>query len=421
MDKTLFFDRRRKLVNEMKEQSFALFFSGQAPHKTADQRYHYEPNRNFYYLTGLTRENMILLLIKGNHKYFEYLFVEEPSDYATKWLGSRMTKEEAAALSGIEAENILYAQEFEAFVSTRVLSDSRKALVQMPKSLYLDLYRDQPLSRPISLEQVSKLLENYPEIRVEGVNGLIDSMRMVKSDLEIEAIERAIEHTRKGIEAIMRSARANVSERSLDALFDYTIRLDGSEGVAFDSIVAGGKRATILHYEANNQMVEDKEMILLDLGAKSGLYAADISRTFPANGKFTSRQKALYELVLSVNKAIIEMVKPGLLVSDLNQLAKQLLGEGMIKLGLIKDLSETDNYYYHNVSHYLGLDVHDVGTYQVPLKPGVVLTVEPGIYVESEGIGIRIEDDVLVTESGSRNLSSSIVKEIVDIERLIQG
>lgn len=421
MDKTLFFDRRRKLVNEMKEQSFALFFSGQAPHKTADQRYHYEPNRNFYYLTGLTRENMILLLIKGNHKYFEYLFVEEPSDYATKWLGSRMTKEEAAALSGIEAENILYAQEFEAFVSTRVLSDSRKALVQMPKSLYLDLYRDQPLSRPISLEQVSKLLENYPEIRVEGVNGLIDSMRMVKSDLEIEAIDRAIEHTRKGIEAIMRSARANVSERSLDALFDYTIRLDGSEGVAFDSIVAGGKRATILHYEANNQMVEDKEMILLDLGAKSGLYAADISRTFPANGKFTSRQKALYELVLSVNKAIIEMVKPGLLVSDLNQLAKQLLGEGMIKLGLIKDLSETDNYYYHNVSHYLGLDVHDVGTYQVPLKPGVVLTVEPGIYVESEGIGIRIEDDVLVTESGSRNLSSSIVKEIVDIERLIQG
>ncbi|MBN2696073.1 MAG: aminopeptidase P family protein [Bacilli bacterium] len=421
MDKTLFFDRRRKLVNEMKEQSFALFFSGQAPHKTADQRYHYEPNRNFYYLTGLTRENMILLLIKGNHKYFEYLFVEEPSDYATKWLGSRMTKEEAAALSGIEAENILYAQEFEAFVSTRVLSDSRKALVQMPKSLYLDLYRDQPLSRPISLEQVSKLLENYPEIRVEGVNGLIDSMRMVKSDLEIEAIDRAIEHTRKGIEAIMRSARANVSERSLDALFDYTIRLDGSEGVAFDSIVAGGKRATILHYEANNQMVEDKEMILLDLGAKSGLYAADISRTFPANGKFTSRQKALYELVLSVNKAIIEMVKPGLLVSDLNQLAKQLLGEGMIKLGLIKDLSETDNYYYHNVSHYLGLDVHDVGTYQVPLKPGVVLTVEPGIYVESEGIGIRIEDDVVVTESGSRNLSSSIVKEIVDIERLIQG
>ncbi len=419
MDNKLFMERRNAIIDAMNVQAFTLLFSGQAPHKTADQRYHYEPNRNFYYLTGITRENMILLLVRGKSARFVYLFIEEPSEYATKWIGSRMTRQEASALSGIPETNILYLQDFEDFLSSHVLSDSRKALIQMPETLYLDLYRDKPLSRPASLEYSEKLIENYPELRIRAINSVIESLRMIKSAEEIEAIRVAIEHTRKGIEAIFAHASAGVSEHSLDALFDYTIRMDGSSGLAFDSIVAGGKRATILHYGENNRVVNDNELILLDLGALSGLYAADISRTFPANGKFTSRQKALYGLVLSVNKEIISMIKPGIMVSALNLKAKELLGRGLLKMGMIKDVQEIDNYYYHNVSHYLGLDVHDVGTYQVPLKPGVVLTVEPGIYVEAEGIGIRIEDDVLVTEDGSQVLSENIVKEIEDVERLV--
>lgn len=420
MDKSVFVKHRTDFLSKTKEQSFALFFSGNAPHKTGDQSYKYVPNRNFYYLTGSKRENMILLLVKGKTIQREYLFIDEPSEYANKWLGRRLTKPEVAEITGIDEVNIRFNQEFTDFISQYILSDSRKSVIGMPKVCYLDLYHNQPLSKPTSLEKANQIIANYPEIKIKNANEILDLLRMIKSDEELQEIEKAIEYTMSGIEAMMKNAKLGVNEHQLDALFDFTIRLRNSEGIGFASIVASGKNATVLHYEDNNQIVESGKMILLDLGAMSGVYSADISRTFPVDGTFTPRQKALYELVLSVNKSTMDLVRPGIMVADLNLHAKQEIAKGLQAIGIINDLLEVDKYYYHNVSHYLGLDVHDVGTYQIPLEAGMVLTIEPGVYIESEEIGIRIEDNVLVTKTGHRNLSEKIIKEIADIEELMK-
>jgi Xaa-Pro aminopeptidase len=420
MGNSMVINHRQAFAGQMKEASFALFFSGVAPHKSGDQKYPYVPNRNFYYLTGLTRENFILLLGKSGDRLFDFLFIEEASDYATKWLGSRMTREEASVLSGIAVERIRFLGDFPGFLNDAILSDSRKALMAMPKALYLDLYRDQPLGRPSSLDETQSIRDNYPELKIKNANEILDRLRMVKDDAEIREIESAIDYTRKGIEAILSIARPGSNEHEFDALFDYTIRICGSEGVSFNTIVASGKNATVLHYEANNQTINDGELVLLDLGALSGPYAGDISRTFPVNGTFSPRQRQFYDLVLSVNKHLIQIAKPGMMVSELNQIAKTKLAEGLIALRLIDDPTRIDQYYYHSVSHYLGLDVHDVGTYQVPLVPGMVMTIEPGIYVAEEGIGIRIEDNILITENGCRNLSAAIIKEVDEIEKFMK-
>ena len=416
------FVRRRKiLMDEMIDQSFALLASGEAMHKTLDQFHKFIPNRHFFYLTGLTRENFVLLLAKNDDKYLEYIFIEEASDYATKWLGKRMTKAEVAAVSGFDLKNIFYIQDFRDFLVNRILTDSRAAILsKTPNYLYLDLFRYKKMRKPISFSIFSEVIDNYPELIIKDLNCLISEYRRVKEKVEIIEIKKAIQATKSGIEAIMKFAKPGVNEGHLEALFEYQVRLSGSSGLAFDTIVASGANATVLHYIENDKTVEDGNLVLLDLGALSNLYAGDISRTFPVNGRFTERQAQFYQMVLNVNKATIEKVKPGIFVKELNEFAKEMLTDGMIKLGMIKERTEIEKYYYHGVSHYLGLDVHDVGTYSEPLSPGVVITIEPGIYVEEEGIGIRVEDNILVTKNGYENLSKDIIKEISDIENFMK-
>ncbi len=419
MDKSVFQKHRENFLNQAESQSFLALFSGKAPHKSADQKYPYTPNRNFYYMTGISRENMILLMVKGKTVVYEYLFIEEPSDYMTKWYGPRMTKEEAGDISGINEENIRYLGDFPAFLSQSVLADSRRSLAGVIEVAYFDLFRFDPLSEPVNYHHFAPIIKNYPELRIKNANEITDRLRMVKDDEEIVEIEKAILYTQKGLEAIFAAARPGINERELEAAFIGEIMKAGSEGVSFDTIVASGMNATSLHYEDNNCVVNFGDLVLTDLGALSGPYAADITRTFPATGEFTPRQKKIYELVLTVNKNCIARVRPGLMPADLNAYARKELAKGLIQLGVIRDESKVGNYYYHNVSHYLGLDVHDVGTYHVPLEPGCVLTIEPGVYIAEEGIGIRIEDDVLVTSRGSRNLSEAIPKEIAAIEKLL--
>lgn len=412
--------RRHAFIEGMKECSLALFHSGKAPYKSKDQNYPFTINRNFYYLTGLRRENFYLLLLLDGKNKHEYLFIEEPSDYATKWLGSRMTKEEASEISGIETSHILYLADFESFLAQRIMLDSRQAIGTVPKHLYLDLFRQFVMVKPQSLKAFKRVIETYPELKLKDATTILDDLRRVKSDSEIDEIRQAIHYTKVGIEALMTAAKPGVNERDLEAEFEYRIKQAGAKRLAFSTISASGKNATVLHYEENNCEILNHTLILNDLGAQSNEYAADITRTYPANGIFTERQKQFYQLVLDVNKTIIEMIKPGITVAELNEKATSMLAEGMIRLGKIKEASEITKYYYHSIGHYLGLDVHDVGTYTKPLEPGVVLTVEPGIYVGDEGIGIRIEDDVLVTKNGSENLSRDILKEIKDIEAFMK-
>lgn len=417
MANNIFLERRRKFTDQLQDNSFALLASGQAMHRTFDAFFKFCPNRHFYYLTGLARENFSLFLAKNNDTYLEYIFIEEPSDYATKWLGSRLTKEEVNDISGIDLKNIFYVEEFKSFIGDKIMTDSRQAILKStPVYLYLDLFRYKKMHKPISFTYFSEVIDNYPELIIKDANQIISDMRRLKSNDEIEQIKQAVKYTKSGIESILKTTKPGMNERQLEALFEYQIRMVGSNGLAFDTIIANGKNATILHYVENDKLIEDGNLVLIDLGALSGLYAGDISRTFPANGNFTERQKQFYQLVLDVNKATIKRIKPGIYVRELNDFAKDMLADGMIKLNMIKEKSDISKYYYHGVSHYLGLDVHDVGTYMKPIEPGIVLTVEPGIYIEEEGIGIRIEDDILVTEDGYLNLSESIIKEISDIE-----
>lgn len=419
MNQKVFIQHRDRFLKAMKENSFAILFSGVAPHKTNDQSYPYTPNRNFFYLTGLKRENFVLLLVKGKTRQEAFLFIEEASDYATKWLGRRLTKDEASEISGITVDHIRFVEDFPAFVSSAVLSGSRRAIVDKPDTLYLDLYRFKPFLKPVALDSAAFILNNYPEIKVQMANEIIDAQRVIKDEEEIAEIRKAIEAARQGIEAVMKFATPGINEHQIEAYYEYQSKMAGSDNPSFASIIASGKNGCVLHYEDNNQVVQDGTLVLMDLGALSNLYAADISRTFPISGVFSTRQKQIYDIVLRANKLTMEKAKPGVFIHELNQYTRSILAQGLKQIGLIKEDAELDRYYYHTVSHYLGIDVHDVGTYQIPLQKGMVITIEPGLYIEEEQIGIRIEDNVLITEDGHENLSQSILKEPCEIERLM--
>ncbi|HEU4963758.1 MAG TPA: M24B family metallopeptidase, partial [Bacilli bacterium] len=233
----------------------------------------------------------------------------------------------------------------------------------------------------------------------------------------IENIKQAISITNKGIRAMMDNARPGMKEYELEAHFDFVLKSQGVRERAFESIIAGGHNATVLHYVENNSVIEDDTMVLIDLGATYGHYSADISRTFPINGKFTDRQKDVYNLVLRAELETIKAIKPGVPFTTLNEITKRVLTEGAKELGLLSEGQDISDYYYHGVSHFLGLDTHDVGNYRdLTLQPGMVVTIEPGLYIAAEGIGVRIEDDVLVTEEGYEVLSEEILKTVEDIE-----
>lgn len=257
------------------------------------------------------------------------------------------------------------------------------------------------------------------ELKMKNVNEHISYLRMFKSQTELEKLEKAIEITKKGLYRIMDNLKIRDNESQLEADFIHQITLEGSSGVSFDTIAASGENATILHYEENNSVLKEGNLILFDLGALYSNYGSDISRTYPISGKYESRQKIIYEIVLKVNKEAINFVKPGITWNQLNKFAKDLLASECLKIGLIKTEDEITKYYYHSVGHFLGLDVHDVGHYELPLKEGMVITIEPGLYIKEEKIGIRIEDDVLITKNGSRVLSKDIIKEVEDIEEYL--
>ncbi len=242
---------------------------------------------------------------------------------------------------------------------------------------------------------------------------------MVKNDREVELIQKAIGITKEGILAMAQNITPGMKEYEVEAYFDFKIKSLGASAHAFSTICAAGKNATVLHYEDNNQEAKDGDLILFDLGAEYDYYCSDISRTIPINGKFTDRQKQIYQIVLNAMKEVEKNTKPGITLADLNNVAKKALAKGCMEIGLIEKEEEIGKYYFHSVGHSLGLDTHDVWIVDSKLEEGAVITNEPGLYIEEEGIGIRLEDDLLVTKDGCINLSKDIPVEIEDIEALM--
>ncbi|WMM23613.1 aminopeptidase P family protein [Tissierella sp. MB52-C2] len=408
MNKEFFTRNRKALEKNLDDNSILLLFSGTAPYKSADELYQFIPNRNFYYLAGIDRNKIIFLMSKIDGKVSEKLFIERPDPVMAKWVGATITEEESMEESGIE--DIDYLDKFEGTFSS-ILSRNKI------EKIYLDLER-QEISTSITESQAfaKMAIEKYPYMQIKNIYYDIAALRMIKSEEEIELIRKAIEITNEGIMNMLDNIKPNMMEYEIEAYFDFTLKKNGITNRAFPTIAASGENATILHYVDNNSKSEDGDLVLFDLGAQYKYYNGDISRTFPINGKFTERQKQIYNIVLKAQKAVEEAVKPGLPYKELNEIAKQVLAEGCKELGLIKEDEELSKYYYHGVSHYLGLDTHDVGEYNVELKPGMVITNEPGLYIEEEGIGIRIEDDLLITEDGCENLSKYIIKSVEEIE-----
>mgnify|MGYP000391816154 FL=1 len=274
--------------------------------------------------------------------------------------------------------------------------------------------------KPYALSQFKDLIEQFKELRIVNANGQLAYLRMFKNEFEIKQISSAISITNVGLNRVMKELKNRSNESQIAADFLHEITLNGSEGKSFNTIAASGKNATVLHYEDNNAELKQGNLLLCDLGALYQNYAADISRTYPISGVFSKRQKDLYAIVLKANKMTIDYVKPGITWKDLNAYAKSILIKECKAIDLIESDEEITKYYTHSIGHFLGLDVHDIGIYNKELLEGMVITIEPGLYIKEEGIGIRIEDNILITKEGCINLSESIIKEIEDIEKYMK-
>jgi len=408
--------RRKNLLDGLPDGSIAVILSGNLVTRTGDQFHDFVVWRNFFYLTNINRANFILVLVKSNAGARELLFIDQVPELEEKWSGYRMKKDEASKISGIEEKSI-YG-----------MPDLQKTLggLMMYEGIehgYFDLER--LTFNHLDTEQIvyaKEFQSQYPFLQLHNLYPMIAKMRQIKSSDEIESLRMAIEKTRIGIEAMMKAANPGMFEYEIEAHYDFAAKLSGVQERAFHTIAASGVNATVLHYESNNSQTKDGDLLLIDLGCAWNNYAADISRTFPVNGKFSARQKEIYTAVLDVEKTIIEEIKPGVEMSELNKLAKKLLTDKCRELGLIGDSDSDDDvakYYYHTIGHSLGLDTHDVGGREFTLEPGMVITIEPGLYIENEQVGVRIEDNILVTEDGYENLSAAIVKEVDDIETLM--
>jgi Xaa-Pro aminopeptidase len=393
-----------KLAEQMQTGDLAVIFANELP----TQPVAFLQDKNFDYFTGLQIPKAIFLLQKIKDKTVPALFIERGIPEREVWEGKKLTLEAAKELTGIE--NIQYLDLFRSYISAKLPTITR--LIVNTNHTHMD----DALDRRGNF--VRKARERFIQLDCLALNKLMPALRMEKDEWEVEQLSRAIELTEKGIRRIYREAKAGMNEAELEAILRFEAVANQAKHLGFSPIIASGENATTLHYENNNCEIGENELVLLDVGAAWNNYSADISRTFPVAGKFSPRQKEVYAAVLSIQKEIIAMIKPGVTMQELNSKTLELIGKALKDLGLIQDNSEIRKYYMHSIGHHLGLDTHDLSDNSKPLTAGCVITVEPGIYIKAEKIGVRIEDDILVTETGYRNLSESIPKEIADLEKL---
>ncbi len=406
-------ERREKVYSQMEDKSILVLYSGEALHISADAYQHFEANRQFFYLTGIRRENMALVMEKCGEKLEETLFIEPIDPSIERWVGKKMTKEEAKEVSGIENISII-----DSLSGTLDRIMNRK----LPKKVYFDTYRHQMSDLPdFNLVKAQEFMKAYPGTAVENVYPMVAALRMVKDADEIEATKEAIKVTEEALKHVLKTLKPGMMEYQVQAEFEYKVKSLGADGMAFPTIAGSGINGTMLHYETNHEVCKENTLILLDLGARVKGYNADITRTYPVSGKFTERQKQFYNLVLKANLAVTKMAKPGVTLKELNDHCKKVLAEGLMELGLIEKEEEVSKYYMHGVSHHLGIDVHDVTVpEQDKLMPGMIITNEPGLYIDEEETGIRVEDDLLITEDGCVVLSADIVRTVEEIEAIMK-
>lgn len=414
MNQNFFRENRHRLIDKVEDNSIIILIAGRAPLKSADENYQFTPNRNFYYFTGIAEEEHLLVISKINNNVQEKLFIKEIDEERERWVGKSIRPDEAREVSGIE--EISFKNELDSYL--------HRIIKKVPSiNIYLDLNKEDLEGSDIAAEKFAEEIScKYKTVIIKNIFPKIIPLRLVKTSEEVAEIRKAIDITIKGVENIMKNAKPKMKEYQLEAYFEFACRNEGIKDYAFKTIAAAGKNATVLHYVDNNSEVKDNELVLFDLGAQWNYYNADITRTIPINGTFTARQKEVYNAVLRVNQKVIDTIKPGVVYKELNKQARKWIAEECIKLGLIKDEEEVSKYYWHSIGHSLGLDTHDVDTVdrETVFEKGMVWTVEPGIYIEEEGIGVRIEDDILVVDGGVEVLTKNMIKTVDEVEEFMK-
>ena len=413
MDKAFHSKNRQKLAAHMTGNEVMVFFSGENARKTADENFPFFANRNFLYLTGIKQEQSVLLLQKKGDLISECLFMMKPNLEQEVWTGRRHTEEEARTISSVEG-----VEDISNFL--RTLDQLLASQSQISLWLCFDPHASER-SFDIEREFAKQIQKKHPHVAIKNSYPLMAALRMIKAPEEIDAIRKAMQITNAGIRRLMHIAKPGMMEYELEAEFNAELARHGQRRTAFPSILAGGERIFYLHYTNPTSAIAESDLILSDVGAAYDEYCTDISRVFPANGRFSERQAQIYQVAHAANRAIMEQVKPGVFFPQLNRICREVSFDGLKTLGLLNDIADIRKYVWHGVAHHVGLDTHDVGKYDDPMTENMVFTVDAGIYVREWGIGLRIEDNVLVTPNGCENLSAAIPSTIEEIESIMAG
>ena len=421
---SLFIRNRANLMARLPEKSVAVFTANEPMPRNGDQFYPFRQQSDFYYLTGIDAENAFLILSPNNptEQYREMLFIEPYDEVKATWQGEMMDAKQAKEISGIEV--IKSSNEFYAVLNDIALTSC--------DTIFMNTYEYSKYECNVETIQqrfVKKIKELYPLHQFGRTAPILNELRMIKSKEEFGITQDACNITAKAFRRCLETVKPNRYEYQIQAEIEYIFKLNNATGHAYPPIVAGGKNGCCLHYSKNDDILNDGELLLFDIGCEYKNYSSDLSRTIPINGKFTERQKECYSAVLRVMKEITKLYKVGGTINEINQTTYRLMEQEMIKLGLFtaEDVEKQDpdhplyrKYLMHGMSHHIGLDVHDSVDKYKPFQPGMILTCEPGIYIREEGIGIRIENDLLITESEPVNLFEGLPIEIEEIEAAMQ-
>ena len=419
LNREIFIENRSRFTALMKPNSLAIFTSNDIYPTSADGHLPFKQHSDILFLSGADQEESILVLFPDAHKdnLKEVLFLKETNDLIAVWEGARYTKDEAFDISGIKS--VFWLSDFERVFNEMAVNAER---IYLNGNEHLRAHVETELRQ----DRMNKWIkEHYHGHEFERSQPILHRVRGTKTALELEVMREAATITTKGYKRILKFLKPGVWEYELEAEFMHEFLINRSLGFAYTPIIAAGSNANVLHYIENNDQCNDGDLVLFDVGAEYGNYTCDVTRCYPVNGKFTARQTKVYNAVLRVHEGAIALLRPGIMLDDYHKKVGELMTEELLKLGLITavDVANEDpawpaykKYFMHGTSHYLGLDVHDYGLWTIPVEEGMVFTVEPGIYIPEEGLGIRIEDDIVITKDGHENLTRAIPKTVEEIE-----
>ena len=408
MNKSFFSRNRETLYETIPDGALLVICSGGESHRSADEDFRFFANRNFVYLTGVDEPDCILLARRIFGKLHETLFIRDPDPDVERWTGRRIKVAEASEVSGIA--DIAMRSTFDT-VFHKLANDTYF------EEIYLCLEANAGQERTDQNHSFhKKIQEKYANLYVGNAFPQLASQRMIKAPEEIAAIDKAIEVTREGILKMMAVSKEAKTEMDLFAEFMYVVHKYGAVEPAFKPIISCGENNFYLHYDTPTGKLIDGALCLVDVGVKNSFCNVDISRVFPRNGVFDEKQKLIYNIALEINNEVTEKIKPGMFFRDINEMNRELTFPRLKEAGLLTDIKDLDKYVWHRCSHHIGFDVHDVGTYEIPLAEGMFFSMDMGLYIREWGIGMRIEDDVLMTVTGLKNVSTTIPRTIEEIE-----